>query len=322
MDPRLPRRIAYGLLAASFVAVVALHLGSGLLAGLLSYVILDFAYRRFSRRMNEGFARAAAIVVFLVVTAVMCWLFWLFVKLTLTRVPAILNNAMPQIAEFASQYSIELPFGSWQDLRVWLIHAMSENVRSLTMRSGAVTLAFFQVVIGILVAVMRFLERRRTPAKTNLQDAVRREFAERVGLFMNGFERVIGAQLAITALNTALTAAFLIVMHLPFQRFLILATFVFGMLPVIGNIMSNTLIAGTALMLSPEHAVFTLVVLALIHKAEYLINSHVIGSRVDLPTWQVLLGILIGNALLGIPGIILAPAAITHIQKELQALDS
>jgi len=316
----MARKISYGLFLGAFVAVILLRLGNALLAGLLSYMILDWSYRRFSKRMGETVSRVLAISVFLLITTAMCWLLWLFSKLTLTRVPAILNNAMPQIAAFASNYNIELPFGSFADLRVWLIHSMTINVRSLTMHSGALTVGLFQIVIAILVAVMRFVEGRRTPAKGAL-DSVRREFAERIGLFMHGFERVMGAQLAIALLNTALTAAFLIVMRLPYQRFLILATFFFGMLPVIGNIISNTLIAGTALMLSPEHALFVLLVLAIIHKIEYLINSRVIGSRVDLPTWQILLGILIGNSLLGIPGIVLAPAVITHLRKELQAID-
>lgn len=317
----MPRKISYGLFAAALIGVIVLRLGNALLAGLLSYMVLAWTYRKLSKRLNDALAKILSIVVFLLIATAMGSLLWLFVKLTLTRVPAILDNTIPRITEFASAYSIELPFGSFQDLRQWMVHAISENVRALTLRSGAVTLAFFQVIIGLLIALMRFLETRRTPANGKLQAEVRREFAERMGLFMHGFERVMGAQLAIATLNTALTAAFLIVMHLPFQRFLILATFIFGMLPVIGNIISNTLIAGTALMLSPEHAVFVLLVLALIHKLEYLINSHMIGSRVDLPTWQVLLGILIGNSLLGIPGIILAPAAITHLRRELETLD-
>ena len=55
-------------------------------------------------------------------------------------------------------------------------------------------------------------------------------------LFVRSFELVVGAQVAISTVNTILTAVFLYAMGFPFKTFLILTAFVCGLVPIIGNI--------------------------------------------------------------------------------------
>ena len=62
------------------------------------------------------------------------------------------------------------------------------------------------------------------------------------------FRRVVFGQLRISAINTALTALYLLVglrlagVHLPLAKTMIAVTFLVGLLPVIGNLVSNTAI--------------------------------------------------------------------------------
>jgi predicted PurR-regulated permease PerM len=53
-----------------------------------------------------------------------------------------------------------------------------------------------------------------------------------------------------------------------------------------------------------------------IHKLEYFLNSKIIGSRIKNPMWLTLIGIVIGEKLLGIPGMILAPVVLHYIKVE------
>src|SRR5271170_5446869 len=98
----MARKLSYALFGVAIALVVVLHLGNALLAGLLSYVIMDWTNRKLSRRVNASLSRGISIAAFVVVTVVVSWLFWFFLKLTLTRVPAIVGSAIPRIAELAS----------------------------------------------------------------------------------------------------------------------------------------------------------------------------------------------------------------------------
>ena len=93
-------------------------------------------------------------------------------------------------------------------------------------------------------------------------------------------------------------------------------TFVFGLMPIIGNLISNTIIVSVGLTISPHMAVWALVFLVSIHKLEFFLNSKIIGSRIKNPMWLTLLGLLLGEKLMGIPGMILAPVLLHYIKVE------
>jgi predicted PurR-regulated permease PerM len=97
---------------------------------------------------------------------------------------------------------------------------------------------------------------------------------------------------------------------------LIGVTFLCGLFPIIGNLISNTVIIGVAFTVSPKTALAALIFLVVIHKLEYFLNSKIIGDRIKNPVWLTLLGLLIGERLLGIPGMILAPVLLNFIKVE------
>ena len=127
---------------------------------------------------------------------------------------------------------------------------------------------------------------------------------------------MIGAQVVISTINTFLTAIFVYAFSLRHATVLVILTFVCGMLPVVGNLISNTIIVGIAFTVSPKLAGWALVFLMIIHKLEYFLNSRIIGSRIRHPMWLLLLALLLGERLMGIGGIILAPVILHLIKVE------
>ena len=49
---------------------------------------------------------------------------------------------------------------------------------------------------------------------------------------------------------------------------------------------------------------------------EYFLNSKIIGDRIKSPMWLTLVGIVLGEKLMGIPGMILAPVVLHYIKLE------
>ena len=126
----------------------------------------------------------------------------------------------------------------------------------------------------------------------------------------------MGAQIIISAINTVLTSIFVISVGLPHAAVVVGVTFLCGLLPVIGNLISNTIITAIAFTVSPKMALIALGFLIVIHKMEYFLNSKIIGDRIRNPIWLTLLGLFLGEKLMGIPGMILAPVVLNYIKVE------
>ncbi len=316
----LTRKTAYLIFAALAVSVIAYHLGPAVIAGVFSYTIIDAAYRKLATRMRPHYAKWLSLIIFTVAASLLAWIFGRFLDQSLTIIPNTLKQAIPRLNEISLRHGVELPFGDTNELRQAIIGFFKENTHNITQAGGVLTKLFFHVIIGLFIAVMCFMSGGHNDYSPNLYDALRKELNGQVWKFMQSFERVLGAQVIISAINTFLTTIFLVVFGFPHIAFLVPATFFLGILPVIGNLLSNTIIVCTALTISPRHALFALCFLVVIHKGEYFLNSRIIGSSIHAPMWQTLLGILVGEVVMGVPGIILAPAIMHYIRQEMQEI--
>jgi predicted PurR-regulated permease PerM len=144
--------------------------------------------------------------------------------------------------------------------------------------------------------------------------------ASRLG---EAFRRVVFAQVRISAANTILTALSLVVAlpiaggHLPLARTRIAVTVVVGLLPVVGHLVANTSIVILSLGVSLSVAVVSLVFLIVIHKLEYVLNVHLVGTQVHAHAWEWLLAMLVLEAAFGIPGVIAAPISYAYLKDAL-----
>src|SRR5207237_275753 len=121
--------------------------------------------------------------------------------------------------------------------------------------------------------------------------------------------RIILAQVPISAINTTLTAIYLAVVlphfgiHLPFTKTLIAVTFMAGLLPVVGNLISNTAIFLVSLSNSFAVAATSLAYLIVIHKLEYFLNARIVGNRINARAWELLIAMLVFESAFGISGL-------------------
>jgi len=127
----------------------------------------------------------------------------------------------------------------------------------------------------------------------------------------------------ISLLNTVLTGIYLALVlplfgvKLPLTKTLIAVTFIAGLLPVIGNLISNTVIVIVALSYSSAVAVASLGFLILIHKLEYFLNARIIGRQLGSHAWELLLAMLAMEAAFGIAGVVAAPIYYAFVKDEL-----
>jgi predicted PurR-regulated permease PerM len=66
-------------------------------------------------------------------------------------------------------------------------------------------------------------------------------------------------------------------------------------------------------------AVGSLAFLVVIHKLEYFVNARVMGGQIHARAWELLLAMLVMDAVFGIPGVIAAPIYYAYLKNELSA---
>ena len=183
---------------------------------------------------------------------------------------------------------------------------------------GSLLFAYVGLIVGSLAAIAN-----RVPSHRPLA----RELKLRITRFGEAFGQIVAAQFWIAAFNTLLTAIFLLFllplwhMELPYTPALITLTFVAGLVPIVGNLLCNTVITMVGLSVSPLTALACLIFLILIHKAEYLINAKVIGGRTEMAVWELLSVMFVAEAVFGPAGLVAAPLFYAYLKKELKAAD-
>ncbi|MGH8560860.1 MAG: AI-2E family transporter, partial [Nevskiales bacterium] len=152
-----------------------------------------------------------------------------------------------------------------------------------------------------------------------------RALVERVTRLRTAFRNVVLAQVRIAAINATFTWLYLGValpllgVDLPLVKTMVAVTFVVGLLPVVGNLVSNTVIVIVSLSHSLLVAIASLAYLVVIHKLEYFLNARIIGGRIHAQAWELLLAMLMMEAAFGIPGLVAGPMYYAYLKDELKA---
>ena len=310
----LPTRLSYGFIALLLVAAGWLHLATPLVTVFFCYFALHV--------LAWGGRKWLAVALFLILLTGLGVGFYWFIRQTIQAMPKIAETTIPVVLEWAEKRGVELPFSDYASLRQLALGEVKERFAGLGRHAGAAAIEIAAVIIGIVVAISMFLNSRfdletdKPHRSNNLYTLTAAEISHRFRTLYASFATVMGAQIAISAINTLLTGVFLFWNHLPYAKVIIGVTFLCGLLPIIGNLLSNTLIVGVAFTISPNMALAALVFLVVLHKLEYFLNSKIIGDRIRNPMWLTLIGLVLGEKLMGIPGMILAPVILHYIKVE------
>jgi len=326
-------KTAWLLMAAFLFFVLQFHLLAALIAGLFVHAIVHgIADRLHGKRLNHERAKVAALAIIASILILATAAVVLFVIGAIRGHFVDVSALLIKLAE-----SVERSRGLFDQLGLggWLpnaglssqefAHALSARLREHAqeykgagieagLRAGEMAI---HAVIGIVIGALAAFETRASggPFSAALLGRMQRLAA--------AFETVVFAQLKISALNTVLTTIYLELglrlfgVHLPLTKTLILATFLFGLLPVVGNLISNTIIVLISAGVSPAVAVASLVFLIVVHKLEYFVNAKILGHQIHAAAWELLAVIFACEAVFGMHGVILAPIAYAYAKREL-----
>jgi predicted PurR-regulated permease PerM len=319
---------AWVITAVALILVLRLELLTALIGGLLVYELMHVLEPRLQfGRLSSTAARLvaagalSAVIIALVVAAVLGAI--AFVRSDTGGLSALMNR-LAEIVETSRAYLpawmvSSLPSdadGMKNDAVNWL-REHARAVGTLGRELGSILLQLVVgMIIGAMIALHDVLPDRPLPAFAAA-------LLERVRRVADAFRRVVFAQVRIAAINAVLTAFYLVValplfgIHLPFAKTLVLVTFVCGLIPVVGNLISNTLIVLVALSRSLVLAVISLAFLVVIHKLEYFLNARIVGAQIRARAWELLIAMLVMEAAFGGAGLVAAPIYYAYLKDEL-----
>ncbi|MEA3108749.1 MAG: hypothetical protein QOI88_3354 [Gammaproteobacteria bacterium] len=320
---------AHLLTAAALCSVVALHLLPTLFAGLLVYALVNALAPGLQRQVPGVHAHRlvvallAALVVGVLTLAIVAAIAFLHSEngnpaLFFERMTPLIERARTQLPMFIVD---RLPDNS-AEVRTEVMEWSRIHAAQLQLAGKQAVRMIVQLLIGIVLGAMLALYGARArPQGGPLTVALKARCAHLVIAFRD----VVFAQAKISALNTLFTGAFLLIglplfgISLPLTKTLVVVTFVVGLLPVIGNLISNTLIVVVALSISMSVALSALVFLIIIHKLEYFLSARIVGTQIRAFAWELLIAMLVMETLFGSAGLIAAPIYYAYLKRELAA---
>lgn len=329
VQPKLsPPVIASYLLAATALLLVLLKgLVAALFSGLLVYSLVHLMAPLLGKNICGHRAKMIAVallsMLIVVTLSAAIWGLVSFLKsdagsvhVLLQKLADIIEASRNQIPEWLRNYLPDSVEGLRERIIAWLReHAV--EAKTFGQQAGRIVA---HSLIGMVIGAMAALCDTTTPGNFRPLAAA---LHERVINLNNAFRQIVFAQVRIAAINAVFTALFLLValplagINLPLSKSMIAITFFAGLLPVVGNLISNTVVVVVGLSHSLNTAIAALIFLVTIHKLEYFLNAKIIGLHINARAWELLAAMLVMESLFGIPGIVAAPVLYAYIKKEL-----
>ena len=317
---------AWGIAGVLLVGTLVLGLLPALLAGLLVYELVHVIAPRLPlTRGGAGKLAAVVILVVLVVVLLAAALFGAIMLLRHSHLPLLLQR----MAEILDETRSRLP--DWivagipadaDDMKDTAIGWLREHAAELRHAGGEAGRVVVHILIGLIIGAMVALRGARGAGDGGPLARSLGERALRVG---DAFRRVVFAQVRIAALNALFTAIYLVAIlpllgiHLPFGKTMVAITFVGGLIPIVGNLIANTVIVVISLSVSIPLAIASLVFLVVVHKLEYFLNARIVGGQIHARAWELLLAMLVMEAAFGIAGLVAAPIYYAYLKDELKS---
>jgi predicted PurR-regulated permease PerM len=318
---------SYILAALALLIVLQKGLLAALFSGLLVFSLVHMLKPVLGKNISDERARFIAVMLLgALIVALLSGLVWATVTFFQSDVGS-LQVLMQKLADIVEASRDQMP--------LWLrehIPASADAIRDAItrwLREHAVQAqtigqeagrTILHLLLGMAIGAMAALYDTTTPANPRpLALALHRRLIN----LHDAFRSIVFAQVRIAAINCLFTAIYLAIVlplsgvHLPLTKSMIAITFFAGLLPVVGNLISNSVIVIVGLSHSLAIAVASLGFLIVIHKLEYFLNAKIIGTHINARAWELLSAMLVMETIFGLPGVVAAPVFYAYLKHEL-----
>lgn len=262
-------------------------------------------------------------VVILGFLAGLCAVAGVAVPAILVEGPRLLNQ-LPALAQqlmahpWATQLNEALG-GSPGNLLTALVGLVQDPAIWVAVANGIVGAGLNLFNIGfsfLFVAILTtYLAGRLDEVKNGLSSLIPHSRRSEVGAIVDDISTIIGRYLSgmaiLAVLNASFTLLVLTLASVSYAPLLAILALPITFIPLIGSVISTSIVTSVALLNSPGQAAIVLVAMVIYMQVEaYVLTPRIVGSVIRTPPYLVLIGALLGGTLLGLLGALIACPAI------------
>lgn len=316
---------SYMLMALALWLVLTHGLLAALLSGMLVYSLVTIFSPRLYIRFGDNTSRIIIVSILgtIIVTGLVM-LIWSGIaffrseqgstQALLQKLADIIDASRHQCPEWICA---NIP-DSAHELRAVLTDWLREHAGYAKVLGTDAGHTIVRVIIGMIVGAMISLY--SVPKGLGVLGLA---MVQRINCLTDSFKKIVFAQVKISTINAIATGAYIMLflplvgINLPLAKTLVFLTFVLGMMPIIGNLMSNTMLVIITLPFGIMASLGSLLFLVVLHKLEYFLNAKIIGTEIKSNAWELLIAAIAMESVFGLPGVVMAPILYAYIKHEL-----
>lgn len=284
---RHPYLVGYAFLAGLAIAFSISHLMTFVISFLFLYFISDLMTKDVHRFVPFIPRALLFSILYILVILTIILLTYKVVPLLLKNLPELTSQLQVRIVKELKEANIKWGLSNYVDI---------EQIKGAVLRASTGVLSFManslsplykgiiQFIFALAINLFCYLETERiektfTRDRNSLMTFVYRFIQVRLKIFYVYFRRVMGGQVIIALINTFISSIAIFGLGLPHPFLMVFVVFFCGLFPVIGNLISNTVLVINAFVsIGIWGFAVCLLLLIGIHKLEYFLNSKIIGE--------------------------------------------
>lgn len=329
--------VSYIIMIVAILSLFFMNLMPTMIAGLVVFLIINQLHKKIGERFGSKNTQNLTLIAISIVVVSLLTLIGLGVYSSLQVGPGSMEKMSGEAMNVINQLKSYLPESMLKyvpedllTLKQKAVEFSKSHVNDMVQMTSTSLKSVLSIVLGMFIGAViafSFLHNEKNGKRHSLNVEgypYLEELMERVKVFSMMFAKVGGAQVKISAINAVLTGIYLLILvplfgyNIPYATTLVICTFLFGIIPVLGNLITNTLIVVLSLLVSLELAIASLVFLVVIHKLEYYVNAKIVGGEIKTSIWELLIAMIIFQTLFGLIGVVLAPVIYGYIKEELK----
>lgn len=211
---------------------------------------------------------------------------------------ALINTSDKKLLSFLSSYGYD--YVNLEELYSVIMEFAKQNMGFLTFSLALL----FKVVLGILLGVILHMSPIEKVTYTNSWDNVLGTILEQSQVLFKSFKNIMGIQVLISLMNTSIVGVFSTLLSwlvfgdfLPYWYVIIPLTALLSLVPVVGNVLINIVLALSIVQVDPYYIVAGLALFAIIHKLELIVIGKKMKAKVNVPFVVILFSMVLGELL-------------------------
>jgi len=188
-------------------------------------------------------------------------------------------------------------------------------------------LVALKMTLGMVFGIIIFHSQKECIKRENLWQMTQEKIYRFAYIIFDSFKGIMTTQIIISLMNTVTISFFALVItklysgaYLPYWYVIIPLVAIFSLIPIVGNLMVNVLIALASLQVSLYYIFIALIYFFIVHKMELIVIGNFLHKKMDAPFIVILFSMIIGELIFtSVVGVILGMVMLFSILSLLRS---